>query len=187
MQSIDRKKYRRKVNIPMCAASILLCLVLFSTYFMSGIFARYTTSMAVSGSARVAKFDTKLTSQPGELTFTPAWNGTKYAADSETFTLSIKNDSEAAVRYAIRLVFANASANGCIKVTNTGAALDDDSIWVIPGGTLASGTSATVDVTFSFDPDAFAKGYTPEGENGSLKTGETTFDFNTFVTFTQID
>lgn len=45
-----------KKNLPMSIASILLCLVLLSSYLVSGLYARYTTRASGSDSARIAKF-----------------------------------------------------------------------------------------------------------------------------------
>ena len=52
-------KYNKaaKVNIPMCIASFLFCLTLFSFYLCGGLYARYTTSGSGEDVARVAKFD----------------------------------------------------------------------------------------------------------------------------------
>lgn len=46
-----------KVNIPMCIASCLFCLTLFSFYLCGGLYARYTTSDSGEDAARVARFD----------------------------------------------------------------------------------------------------------------------------------
>ena len=50
------QKRRAKVNVPICAAGILLCLTLFSVHLTSGIYARYTTTASGSDSARVISF-----------------------------------------------------------------------------------------------------------------------------------
>ena len=51
-------KYLRKpkLNIPMYAAAVLFCLTVISTYMVSGLYARYTTSGTGEDSARVIKF-----------------------------------------------------------------------------------------------------------------------------------
>ncbi|MBR6806882.1 MAG: hypothetical protein IKM46_00735 [Clostridia bacterium] len=49
-------RQRAKMNIPMCAACVLLCLTLFSCYLCGGLFAKYTTSGAGDDSARVITF-----------------------------------------------------------------------------------------------------------------------------------
>ena len=55
-------KTKHRINIPMCAACILLCLTLLSIHFTSGLYARYVTRSSSSDDARVAAF--------GQLTLT---------------------------------------------------------------------------------------------------------------------
>ena len=52
-----KHKKTAKVNIPMCIASCLFCLTLFSFYLCGGLYARYTTSDSGEDTARVARFD----------------------------------------------------------------------------------------------------------------------------------
>ena len=52
-----KHKKTAKVNIPMCIASCLFCLTLFSFYLCGGLYARYTTSDSGEDAARVARFD----------------------------------------------------------------------------------------------------------------------------------
>jgi len=51
------KRSNIKLNIPMCAACVLLCLTLISIHFCSGLYARYVTQGSGGDSARVAVFD----------------------------------------------------------------------------------------------------------------------------------
>lgn len=66
---------KSKINIPMCAALVLLFLTMISIHMTSGLYARYTTTAEASDSARVAKFDVSVSDtrqlvpiliQPGE-------------------------------------------------------------------------------------------------------------------------
>ena len=66
---------KSKINIPMCAALVLLLLTMLSIHMTSGLYARYTTTAEASDSARVAKFDVSVSDtkqlvpiliQPGE-------------------------------------------------------------------------------------------------------------------------
>ena len=61
-------KYLRKpkVNIPMYTAAVLFCLTVISTYFVSGLYARYTTSGTGSDSARVIQFRDITITETGE-------------------------------------------------------------------------------------------------------------------------
>ena len=71
-------KRRSKVNIPICAAAVLLCLTMFSAHLTGGIYARYSTTASGSDSARVIKF--------GQLTLTD---------ETKTPTITVGSGSEA--------------------------------------------------------------------------------------------
>lgn len=55
-----------KVNIPMCIASFLFCLTLFSAYLTSGLYAKYISSASGSDNARVIKFGDLTLSEEGD-------------------------------------------------------------------------------------------------------------------------
>ncbi len=89
-----------KRNIPIRVAAVLFCLTLLSTYLVTGLFARYTSSAESSDHARVAKFsirgglkDGAVLSQSIEASLAPG--GTQPA------TIIIENNSEVAVEYTI--------------------------------------------------------------------------------------
>lgn len=78
---------KRKVNIPMCAALVLLLLTMISVRITSGLYARYTSTASATDSVRVAKFDVSCDVQPVE--------------DTEgVYTLTVTNHSEVAVEYS---------------------------------------------------------------------------------------
>lgn len=87
---------RLKLNIPICAAAVLFCLTLFSTYFVSGLYARYTSSKQSVNDARVAVFSVK---GGGELTKPIA--AKLVPGETSEHTLIITNNSEVAVDYTI--------------------------------------------------------------------------------------
>ncbi len=94
----DQQEYRTKRNIPIRVAALLFCLTLFSTYLVTGLFARYTTSVQSSDQARVAKFSIK---GEGDLLRTIA---AELAPGEDTnVKLIIRNDSEVAVEYKIEV------------------------------------------------------------------------------------
>ena len=87
-----------KINIPMCAACVLLCLTLFSFHMSGGLYARYTTSAFGSDSARVARFDV---SEDGasfseELLM-------EIAPGVVTRTIHVVNSSEVAISYQVTI------------------------------------------------------------------------------------
>lgn len=88
---------KAKLNIPMCAAAVLLFLTLLSIHLTSGLFARYTTTVTASDSARVAKFDVGVTADKKDITVDCA------QSDSGTFILTVTNNSEVAVNYVIKI------------------------------------------------------------------------------------
>lgn len=89
-------KNNSKLNIPIRAAAVLLCLTLFSTYLVAGLFARYATSAQNSNNARVAKF-----SVTGSGMLSQSIEASVIPGKSEPVTVEIQNDSEVAVEYTI--------------------------------------------------------------------------------------
>lgn len=90
------KERNVKVDILMCVVAVLLCATLFSMHLVGGLYARYTTSISGSDSARVAAFSIKQEGtifQNIEAKVTP---GTTQSVD-----LTITNDSEVAMEYTL--------------------------------------------------------------------------------------
>lgn len=79
---------KAKLNIPMCAALVLLFLTMLSIHLTSGLYARYTATSTASDSARVAKFDVTAAVQPVD-------------GKEGEFTLTVTNNSEVAVEYQV--------------------------------------------------------------------------------------
>ena len=95
-----------EANWPLRTAAVLLCLVLVSTYLLSGLYARHATTANGSDSARVALFghDETVTLDEESL------QGLK-PGDSRTYTIAVtnargENVSEVAQRYSINVVTA---------------------------------------------------------------------------------
>jgi hypothetical protein len=87
-------KTSQKVNIPMLAACVLLCLTLLSLHLTAGLYARYTTSGQASDTARVAAF--KVVDTPSVLEETVNF----VASPGElVYTIHIDNQSETAIAY----------------------------------------------------------------------------------------
>lgn len=93
---------KSKMNIPMLAACILLCLTLFSIHLTSGLYARYVTKSDGNDSARVASFN--VDASWGEENVTIVAN----LQDNGSYTFTIKNDSEVDVKYDLVLTFSEA-------------------------------------------------------------------------------
>jgi len=62
-----QEKKKAKLNIPMCLALILLCLTMFTTHLMSGLYARYVTKGSGEDSARVASMGNVYIEEKGDI------------------------------------------------------------------------------------------------------------------------
>lgn len=157
-------KTNRKVNIPMCVALVLLCLVLVSAHLTSGLFARYTSSSTGSDSARVAKFEVVTT---GSTSGISVKTGTS-DPDTTSYTITIENKSEVAVSYQLTPVLDDSPAG-------VSAALDSNT------GELAAGAApVTHTLTLSVDWAAFT-----QGQTGANVSKDISFTVN--IHFEQID
>ena len=106
---------KAKVNIPMCAALVLLLLTMISIHLTSGLYARYTATSTGSDSARVAKFDVK-----GDIEGTVELTSSMIEAGK--CTLTVTNASEVAVKYAISVTFDSEVDDAKLKVQLDNAA-----------------------------------------------------------------
>ena len=97
---------KRRVPVSVVLAAVILCLVLVSAHFASGIFARYTANAEHDDGARTAGFAVSAEG-PTENPITIVNNGTDESGKAE-YTVKIKNGSETAVRYEAAVVFENA-------------------------------------------------------------------------------
>lgn len=136
-----KRKNPSRVNIPMCAAGVLLCLTLFSAHFTSGLYAKYTATATGSDSARVAKFEVVTTNDTdANVTVT-----TGQITDN-IYQFTIENHSEVAVRYTLSVT--NLTSFGIT------ADFDGDS----DSGQLAiSGDESKNTRTLTFSVDDWAK------------------------------
>lgn len=92
-----------KVNTPVCAACVLLCLTLISVYFTCGLFAKYTAADEKGDSARVISF--------GDITITESGD---FAADGHSLIIPGVNLMKKAV-----LSFDGSEAAVCVFVKIT--------------------------------------------------------------------
>ena len=110
-------KYRTKYAKPstgdglMRIAFVLLCLVIFSVYMMGGLLAKYAASGSGEDSARVAKFDVKVTGTATDKEIV-AVDVTDANANPGTYQITVKNDSEVAVSYIISVTITPEDRNG---------------------------------------------------------------------------
>lgn len=96
---------RKRKGMPtvLSAALVLLCLVLVTAHFTTGMYARYTTRSKGDDTGRIASFKVSATSDqtgtPIELTA---------SARSGEYKLMVTNPGETAVRYKAEVKFASA-------------------------------------------------------------------------------
>ena len=103
MQS-NTKNRRPSGNLMMRLAAVLFCMVMFSTYLMGGLYARYVTRGSGSDSALVAKFDV-VGSGSGEIALRAE------TRENGVYTVTVTNNSEVDVSYDVDVVFNKAIAD----------------------------------------------------------------------------
>ena len=166
---------KAKLNIPMCAALVLLLLTMVSIHLTSGLYARYTTNSYDTDSARVAKFDVTAAVDPVQ--------------DQEgVFTLTVTNNSEVAVEYQVVVTISNHLNAVIVNETNVKKTVEsatersvitfENSQWVM--GPNAGAQTHTLQLTM-----VNWVGVTSGKDSGA--TEEVPFEFEVAVTATQID
>lgn len=173
---------KTKLNIPMCAAAVLLFLTLLSIHLTSGLFARYTTTVTAGDSARVAKFDVDVTADIKDITVDCE------QSDSGTFTLTVTNNSEVTVRYTLILtLLENKQIHGTdlymYKDTDNTPYFPTNNVYTFTNlGTLTPGANQTHNITFG----VYSWHTVTEDANES-PTYNWDLDFNVDVVATQVD
>ncbi len=101
---------KAKLNIPVCAALVLLFLTLLTTHITGGLYARYAAQTTGRDTARVARFEIKVTPLQEELTVD--------CADTQdgTYGFTVTNDSEVPVRYNVLVTFKQSLQGNLLQV-----------------------------------------------------------------------
>ncbi len=172
---------KSKMNIPMLAACILLCLTLFSIHLTSGLYARYVTNNDGNDGARVAAFDVDAAWGISDITIVANLQ------DNGSYSFTVTNDSEVDVKYDLVLTFSRDFPKEYLKVSigdkegePNGAVVYFDNV-----GTLDSnGDSATHELIFTVtNIDALVN--SSSGENsGEMNVN---IEFDAVVRCEQID
>ncbi len=175
-----RSEYSSKLNIPLQLAAVLLCLTLISVYFVSGLFARYTTENSTGNSAAVAEFS------PAASFVEDTW-----VFDSATYSfeyqIQLTNPSEVDVNCSLEISFPDDMLNDAeftfkdktIKNSN-GSTLQFGSF-----GNLSSGdtTGITETLRITINEDIYNR--IMASHNG--QTAFLAAHFDAEISFTQID
>jgi len=85
-----RKTNKQKVNIPLRAAAVLLCLALVTACMTSGLYARYAATTSGSDSARVAAFVFDVNDTSAHFLDVSEVNA---PGKSQTFQFEVRNDN----------------------------------------------------------------------------------------------
>lgn len=176
-------KAKKKIPVSLSVASVLLCLVLLSAHFTSGMYARYVTRASDGDTARIAAFlvSAEGKQEPVEITASQNSNDQQGA-----YVVTVRNNSEVAVSFKADLKFADSSQ--APKYTIQGEIESEKAENKAMEGFLAPGGSKELTVTFDLDEQfsqASAQGLDFSNTNISGDSGE--IPFEVIVTFTQIN
>lgn len=158
-------------NPVMRIAFLLLCLLIVSMYMTGGLLAKYHATGSGKDSARVANFDIKVTGTNEDMNVVCG-----ETPETGSYTVTVENDSEVAVRYTITVEIVpddGAFSAGAISYTVT----DGET------GELPVGPDETKTHTLTFEVADWAE----VTKNMTGKEGELSFSFTVTVDVAQID
>ncbi len=170
-------KAKNKIPVSLSVASVLLCLVLLSAHFTSGMYARYVTSASGGDTSRIAKFvvSGKGAEEPVQIK----------AGDTEgEYTITLTNNSEVAVRYDLTVSFG--LADGATVPTYE---VDKEKPGTDPiTGELEPQTDKEISLIFDIsDVTAAAASDGLDFSNANISGDSGEIPFEVLVTFTQIN
>ena len=100
-QKMNNARPSTKLSLPgilLRVALVVLCLTMLCVHLMGSLYGRYSSTAEGSDSARVAKFDVKVT---GDVNNNISVQCTQMPGNSATYQITVKNDSEVAVKYDV--------------------------------------------------------------------------------------
>ena len=175
-------KTKKKIPVSLSVASVLLCLVLLSAHFTSGMYARYVTRASGGDTSRIAAFAVSAEDKKEAVTITAGQNSEDQQSE---YVVTVKNGSEVAVSFEAKLVFPG--LEDAPEYTIQGANKSEQSENGIIGY-LAPQESKELTVSFNLDnqfSQPAAEGLDFSNTNISGDNGE--IPFEVIVTFTQIN
>lgn len=176
-------KTKKKIPVSLSVASVLLCLVLLSAHFTSGMYARYVTRASGGDASRIAVFAVSAEGNKEAVTITAGQNSED---QQSVYFVTVKNGSEVAVSFEAKLVFPG--LEDAPEYTIHGANKSEQSVNGILKGYLAPQESKELTVSFDLDnqfSQPAAEGLDFSNTNISGDNGE--IPFEVIVTFTQIN
>ena len=169
-------KQRKKTGFALGAACVLLCLVLISAHFASGMYAKYIVNTRGGDSARAASFRVR-----ADMT-----------GEAGVYGLSFTNSSETAVSYSVKVQPQAPGMFSAISLDGGAAPTPDENgaVTFADVGTLAPGAAGSAALTLIVDPtwvDPDAGSDAPDFSNDNTASAEAELPFTVIVTFVQID
>ena len=159
-------------------ALILLCMTLFSTSMLSGLYAKYTDKNDGDDSARVAKFDVEAAGLSGDVTVDASAGQT-----NGEYKFTVTNKSEVAVYYDLVVTFDQKLPDG-VSLILQGYGLsitDGNTVTFSKIASLAPGMVGTEHtLTFQLDLNAFTEKVSDESVSKAVS-------FTATIRCTQID
>lgn len=126
---------------------VLLCAMLITFSMMSGLYARYSTTVTGEASAQVAKFDVQVSGDDSGVSVDVS------QATDNVYTITIKNDSEVTVQYGLSVS----------NIDGVSVTFDSNS------DTLGFGQSVVCNLTFTVtDWDLITKNMDDENKSISI-------------------
>lgn len=181
-------KTKRRSNVPLRVALVLLCLVLITAHFTSGMYARYVTRAKGADQSGTAVFTVR--AEAGETDEDGAILPVSIVADGTDengmakYVLRLSNPGQTAVRYEATVLFKDSEEEHNAEKFAPG----EDNANLSLQGELAPG--ATAEETFVLDLSDYFKKTAGDGldfDNDLISGDEGTVPFVVMVTFTQID
>lgn len=112
---------KAKLNIPICAALVLLFLTMVSIHMTSGLYARYTATSTASDSARVAKFDVATNLDNKDITIDCAAK-----ENSGEYIIKVKNNSEVTIKYTLTVKLKAKDSGNELESTDLTVSIADE-------------------------------------------------------------
>jgi hypothetical protein len=181
---MNAKKPKRMIPVPLSVAGVLLCLVLLSTHFTSGMYARYVTRASGGDSAHLAGFRVGASGDEKQ--------PVKIVAGQEpgVYQITVTNTGETAAFFQADVMIDKAFEDKVIAELADADKPEEgrEAQQMSFRGELAPGATKTLDVSFDItkltgeaesDGLDFSNTET-NGENGEIP-------FTVTVTFTQVD
>lgn len=171
-------KKRNRTSRILSAAAVLLCLVLVSSYFSTGMLARYVTRANGADTSRLAALKVSAVTVEDKEAAT---------AFTRTYVVTLNNDSDVAVRYeASPVLELPEGSTGDAKITGDEKHPVDEEKGVF-SGMLAPGANETVTLTLDLSGLELGTDAFDTFRNDDISGALLELSFTVTVTFTQID